>query len=631
MNLSSTLTNQYTDFIGICVDYASDGSSNISQDLTIRNNLIGSETTDKSINCDAKYFSSASDGSTGWASQQYTVGIWVIRAGTSVFDVSIDNNTVANLYNNADECRRPAMNFIGVRGIILTTSRGVKTISNNKVFNLGGTVFTTGATPDRCFAVAGIVTDATVGPTFIHDNEIYGLYHDEEDSWVNMAGIFTNNGASNSQIYKNIIHSLSLSTTNTAESFVHGIDIWNTRAMYHNNMIRLGIDANGSSITNGYTVNGFYLRQPNGSRTTKFYYNTVYIGGEGVNFGSETSTSFYNASTRTDNTNIFRNNIFINERSGNGQHFAVIHQVSNGLNTDYNLFRASGVNGIIAKMGGIDYTTLPAWQTGASGDDHSLTGEVFFVSKAGDASQVDLHIDTSVSSIIQGQGVILAEVDFDIDDDLRYGNPASSSAGPGPDIGADEITSVSSALPVELVYFDARCEDELDVTISWQTASEHNASHFSIQKSSTGKHWETIGLVSAAGNSSSTIDYDFNYESKTDKLSYYRLVQHDFDGVFEVFEPISTQCKTNDTALTVYPNPAQDFVYIKLSTDDFIRSIEIKVTDISGKIILSETAEIREMSNYHLDISCMSDGLYNLIIRTKDGVLIRNEKIVVAR
>lgn len=631
VKLSWAGTNQFTDFIGICVDYASDGSSLISQNLTIRNNLIGSETTEKSINCDARYFSTASDASTGWASQQYTVGIWVIRAGSSVFDVTIDSNTVANLYNNATECRRPAMNFIGVRGIILTTSRGTKTISNNKVFNLGGTVFTTGSTPDRCFAIAGIVTDATVGPTFIFGNEVYGLFHDELNAWVNMAGVFTNNGVASSEIYKNIIHSLSLSTANTAESFIHGIDIWNTRAMYHNNMIRLGIDANGSSVTNGYTINGFYLRQSNGGRTTKFYYNTIYIGGEGVNLGGESSASFYNASTRTDNTNIFRNNIFINERSGNGQHFAVVHQVANGLDTDYNLFRASGTNGVLAKIGGTDYSSLAAWQSGSGGDDHSLSGEVFFVSKDGDASQVDLHIDISVASIIQGQGTILAEVDFDIDDDLRYGNPSSSSVGPGPDIGADEITSVSAVLPVELVYFNGRCDDSRGVELSWKTASEQNASHFSVQRSSTGEDWETIGLFLAAGNANTTNYYSFTDENTPSGLSYYRLVQYDFNGEFEIYGPTSTQCNTKGISIVVYPNPAQDIVYVKLNADDVIRNIQVEIADASGKIVLHETMNNKERGSKQLNISSLSNGVYHLSIRTSDGALIGHEKVVVAR
>jgi hypothetical protein len=96
------------------------------------------------------------------------------------------------------------------------------------------------------------------------------------------------------------------------------------------------------------------------------------------------------------------------------------------------------------------------------------------------------------------------------------------------------------ALPVELTLFEGFSTEQGNV-IRWQTASEYNSSHYLLERSTTGEFDEnnTIQIVQAAGNSTEMIDYVRLDKGYSQTINYYRLVQVDFDGKFEVYGPVS--------------------------------------------------------------------------------------------
>jgi hypothetical protein len=98
--------------------------------------------------------------------------------------------------------------------------------------------------------------------------------------------------------------------------------------------------------------------------------------------------------------------------------------------------------------------------------------------------------------------------------------------------------SAPVSLPVELISFNATYSDG-GILINWKTASEHNSSHFTLEKSRDGEDWTQIYTEQAAGNSNQLLTYNFTDIKSIDGLNYYRLQQYDFDGVYETFGPIS--------------------------------------------------------------------------------------------
>ena len=95
-------------------------------------------------------------------------------------------------------------------------------------------------------------------------------------------------------------------------------------------------------------------------------------------------------------------------------------------------------------------------------------------------------------------------------------------------------------LPVELTVFEGFSTDQGNI-IKWQTASEHNSSHYLLERSTTGEFNENsvVQIVQAAGNSTETIDYVHLDKGYSQTINYYRLTQVDFDGQFEIYGPIS--------------------------------------------------------------------------------------------
>jgi len=101
-----------------------------------------------------------------------------------------------------------------------------------------------------------------------------------------------------------------------------------------------------------------------------------------------------------------------------------------------------------------------------------------------------------------------------------------------------KFRTCSSALPVELTYFDGDCNH-----LYWTTASEHNSDYFIIESTLDGVNWTQVSeKIPAAGNSQEENTYTTQIHSRN-HLQYYRLVQVDFDGTRNEYNVISIRCE----------------------------------------------------------------------------------------
>ncbi len=100
-----------------------------------------------------------------------------------------------------------------------------------------------------------------------------------------------------------------------------------------------------------------------------------------------------------------------------------------------------------------------------------------------------------------------------------------------------ELTRTGGPLPVELLYFEGTTYSSFN-SLKWATASEHNSSHFIIEKSTDGEYWKEITTKPAAGNSNEKINYFYLDNIDQFTIHYYRLIQHDIDGKFVEYGPI---------------------------------------------------------------------------------------------
>lgn len=182
--------------------------------------------------------------------------------------------------------------------------------------------------------------------------------------------------------------------------------------------------------------------------------------------------------------------------------------------------------------------------------------------------------------------------------------------------------NIDNVLPVELTSFAVNCENDYPI-VSWQTASEHNSASFILERSTDGKEWEAITTLEAAGNSNSTIDYQFEDVTTLRFVGYYRLTQVDIDGKQKVYDPIYTNCLKSENEVEIYPNPAQDDLTISLSTKESAK-VQIEFVNANGFMVSSESHDAYAgVNHFKHNVEQLLSGIYYVKIVANDIVTIK--------
>lgn len=109
-------------------------------------------------------------------------------------------------------------------------------------------------------------------------------------------------------------------------------------------------------------------------------------------------------------------------------------------------------------------------------------------------------------------------------------------------------------LPVSWVDFSATNQASSAVQLKWSTATEQNNALYSVQHSTNGTDWKTVGTKEGNGSNSAVNYYSFTHQQPAEGVNYYRIRQEDIDGSYSYSKIISIIIEQkNHTA--VYPNP----------------------------------------------------------------------------
>ena len=194
----------------------------------------------------------------------------------------------------------------------------------------------------------------------------------------------------------------------------------------------------------------------------------------------------------------------------------------------------------------------------------------------------------------------------------------------------DQITiTVTDYLPVELIDFSAICIENKQVALQWSTASEHNASHFDVEKSRDGENWTLVKTIPAIGNSTQLTSYYCLDEFPTSPTTYYRLSQTDVNGTKKKYDIISANCQQeSEFSLLVYPNPSNGEFTIQLN-NPIAGNYTTELVSLSGQLLLrkfntistSETTVIKSTES-------LPAGTY-FVRLLKDESLIETTKLMV--
>jgi len=155
-------------------------------------------------------------------------------------------------------------------------------------------------------------------------------------------------------------------------------------------------------------------------------------------------------------------------------------------------------------------------------------------------------------------------------------------------------------LPVELTSFEGK-QTGLSNILTWKTASEQNNKGFHIEKSTNGNDWEQISFIDGNGTTTEISNYEFKDNQPFNGENYYRLKQVDFDGKFEYSNIVNiTREQSNSQVVNIYPNPASDFLTIKIDNPT-----TFQIINEIGQIIITESISNAKV----IDISNLSAGI----------------------
>jgi hypothetical protein len=171
--------------------------------------------------------------------------------------------------------------------------------------------------------------------------------------------------------------------------------------------------------------------------------------------------------------------------------------------------------------------------------------------------------------------------------------------------------TASKIVPLPLTWgpFDAFGEANNTVLLDWTTFMESNTSHFSVEYSSNGKDFASVGAVAAAGNSSTASHYSFTHSSpQLNGNNYYRLLEVDLDGT-PSYSPtrVVRFSEGKIVKLLASPNPAHDLLQLNAQE----QGISAILTDASGKALRTW---ILQQGTQQMNISNLPAGMYQLII-----------------
>ncbi len=169
-------------------------------------------------------------------------------------------------------------------------------------------------------------------------------------------------------------------------------------------------------------------------------------------------------------------------------------------------------------------------------------------------------------------------------------------------------------LPVSLNSFYGGWSNDKGVSLYWQTATEYQNAFFGIQRSAEGSDFVTIGRVTGQGTVTHSVDYHFNDPVPDHPVSYYRLIQQDFDG-HAAYSPV-IQIKTG-----IAQQPVLTIQSLKASINGVILTLGnpssepfgIYITDLKGLKIFDGWVKQQDQSDIHIKTNLIP-GVYVLSV-----------------
>ncbi len=196
---------------------------------------------------------------------------------------------------------------------------------------------------------------------------------------------------------------------------------------------------------------------------------------------------------------------------------------------------------------------------------------------------------------------------------------ATNSAG----LSASDTINIIMAkvLPVTLIDFTGR-NNNGRINLTWNTSSEINSSYFSIQRSSNGRQFETIGRVNANNSREGSRDYRFTDATPVNGSNYYRLAIVDRDGTGTYSKTVLINTGSNSNIFTV-ENVSLSSAAVKMMVNsNEAQVMNIRIVDAVGRVFATKQMQLQNGLNViEAPVHGVRKGVYHVQVFTaKDTI-----------
>lgn len=236
----------------------------------------------------------------------------------------------------------------------------------------------------------------------------------------------------------------------------------------------------------------------------------------------------------------------------------------------------------------------------------------------GNNSVVEVLSGGSIITDKKGSGIINigSVLKYEGDEDgtiTGYAVANSSSGSSGAGAGSGFITGI---LDITLKNFNAY-RNNSSVQLKWETLSELSSDYFEIQTSNNSTDWITLATINA-GNYANGHQYSYTDTKSSKSNAYYRLKMVNKTGTVTYSEIVVVKADVTSTKISVYPNPATDFVMVNMSQNT--GNTIVNLSSFAGNTVISKSVSSYE-TNVRLDTRNLPKGIYIVEVRSLNNTV----------
>lgn len=154
-----------------------------------------------------------------------------------------------------------------------------------------------------------------------------------------------------------------------------------------------------------------------------------------------------------------------------------------------------------------------------------------------------------------------------------------------------------AGLPVKLISLKAQAITSENLLVEWETLSEVNNEYFSLLISTDGKSFTEVKQIPGSGNSARRLVYQTSIAIPEADYVYLQIMQTDYDGKFQKFNPIVISTKNQSgpkASFSAYPNPGTGEQISLSFKNAFPGNYQLNIRSINGQTLHQESLAISD-------------------------------------